>query len=192
MLHIYFSAEEHHVHFDETIKLKDEFESENSVTYQKTGDNVIIVHLGFLKIKHRYLIDLRLSADLFKNSAVPLSLIPDSKSDTNLHCKLVDFTTGNSTCPSNEANKLNINSRFYDIKVEYFAHKEKLLKEELKLVNSNSSEEILKLIITSRVLGKGKGTPMLRNGIHLIGAEHDESDVESDASDFQEFSDRNK
>lgn len=188
-----FLAEEHHVHFDETIKLKDEFESENSVTYQKSGDNVIIVHLGFLKIKHRYLIDLRLSADLFKNSAIPLSLIPDSQSDTNIHCKLVDFTTTTSNIPSKDTNgEPNLNSQFYDIKVEYFAHKEKLLKEELKLVNSNNSEEILKLIITSRILGKGKGTPMLRNGIHFIAAENDDSDIESDASDFQEFSDKNK
>lgn len=91
----------------------------------------------------------------------------------NIHCKLVEFSGKNSDKSDN-----------IDLKVEYFAHKEKLLKEELKLINSTNSEELLKLVVTARVLGKGKGTPMLRNGIHCIGVEEDE---ESEASDFQGF-----
>lgn len=166
-----FIVSEHHVHFD-TTTLKDEFESENSVTYQKSGDN-IVVHLGFLQINHRYLIELKLPATLFKCNAEPIMLVPENDGIPNIHCKLVEFSGKNTE-----------KSEFFDVKVEYFAHKEKLLKEELKLVNSKNSEELLKLIITARVLGKGKGTPMLRNGIHCIGVQEDE---ESEASDFQGF-----
>lgn len=70
---------------------------------------------------------------------------------------------------------------YHYIKVEYFAHKEKLLREELKLIRKKDAEELLKLVITARVLGKGKGTPMLRNGIHCLGFEgDDESSEQSD------------
>lgn len=162
---------EHHVHFD-TTTLKDEFESENSLTYQKSGDS-IVVHLGFLQVNHRYLIELKLPATLIKCNAEPITLVPDNEAMPNIHCKLVEFGGKNSDKSDN-----------IDLKVEYFAHKEKLLKEELKLINSANSEELLKLVVTARVLGKGKGTPMLRNGIHCIGVEEDE---ESEASDFQGF-----
>lgn len=177
------------MHFDDTIALKDEFETENSVTYQKTGDHTIIVHLGFLQVHHRYHIDLKLPAAWFKSSAEPL-LVPASEEDTNVHCSLVDFHYSEEKIPASESTENTTTAMttkpYYNIQVEYFAHDDKLLKEGLKLVNAKNQEEIVKLIITARVLGKGKGTPMLRNGIHCIGSE--EKDVggnESDASDLQ-------
>jgi hypothetical protein len=69
--------------------------------------------------------------------------------------------------------------------VEFFAHKEKLLKEELKLTANNDPNDKFKLMFQARVLGRGKGTPMLRNGIHCIGIDADD---ESDASDWHGFS----
>lgn len=153
--------------------MKDEFETENSVTYQKSGDN-IVVHLGFLQINHRYLIELKLPATLFKCNAEPIILVAEDGVIPNMHCKLVEFSGKNTE-----------KSEYFDVKVEYFAYKEKLLKEELKLINEKDSSELLKLVITARVLGKGKGTPMLRNGIHCIGVQEDD---ESEASDFQGFS----
>lgn len=171
------SEPEHHVHFDDTIALKDEFETENSVTYQKTGDHSIIVHLGFLQVHHRYHIDLRLPAAWFDSSAEPL-LVPASNDDSNVHCRLVNFHYSEEAIPSStkkdddatEVSKAEVRP-YYNIKVEYFAHDDKLLKEGLKLVNAKNLQEIVKLIITARVLGKGKGTPLLRNGIHCIGSE---------------------
>lgn len=181
------SGAEHHVHFDETIALKDEFETENSVTYQKLGDHSIIVNLGFLQVHHRYHIDLRLPATWFAGSSVKPLLVPASDEDTNVHCRLVDFHYSEETVSTpKETNHATSSLRaYYNIKVEYFAHDDKLLKEGLKLVNANNLEEIVKLIVTARVLGKGKGTPMLRNGIHCIGSEEIESaaGTESDSSD---------
>lgn len=164
--------------------LKDEFETENSVTYQKSGDNSIIVHLGFLQVHHRYHIDLKLPAVWFTSSEKPL-LVPASEEDTNVHCKLVDFHHSEEAVPSpKDSSDSNQQLRpYYNIKVEYFAYEDKLLKEGLKLVNANNLEEIVKLIITARVLGKGKGTPMLRNGIHCIGSEEQDTDAQSNASD---------
>lgn len=72
------------------------------------------------------------------------------------------------------------------MKIEFFAYKEKLIKEQLIVVNAKNSKEIFKLILLARVLGKGKGTPMLKNGIHCIGIDKD-GESESEASDFSGF-----
>ncbi|XP_031637388.1 UPF0687 protein C20orf27 homolog [Contarinia nasturtii] len=166
---------EHHVHFDQTTLKEEDFETESSsVTYQQVGKNIVDVHLGFLQHNHRYLIELHLPANLFKcQPNVPINLVADNNITPNVHCKLAaDRVT--ELLSDSETEK------FFVIKVEYFAHKEKLLREELKLVNANNLEELLKLFVSARVLGKGKGTPMLRNGIHCLGYEATgESDGES-------------
>lgn len=189
---------EHHVHFDQTTLRDEDYESDkNCVTYQQVGDNIVVVHLGFLQINHRYLIELSLPSDLFKcNTSVPINLMADNSSVPSIHCKLADKIM---LMNINNANGVNQRGRddvvedrnshengdksiqHYVIKVEYFAYREKLLREELKLINANNSVELLKLVITARVLGKGKGTPMLRNGIHCIGIEpDDESEMSKD------------
>lgn len=182
---------EHHVHFDQTTLRDDDFESDNNcVTYQQAGDNIVVVHLGFLQINHRYLIELSLPSDLFKcNTSVPINLVADNSSVPSLHCKLADKislidveTNGAAANDNGHVSHGNEKpTKHYVIKVEYFAYREKLLREELKLINANNSVELLKLVVTARVLGKGKGTPMLRNGIHCIGAEpDDESEMSED------------
>lgn len=203
--------------------MKDEFETDNCVTYQKIGDDCVIVHLGFLQVNHRYIIDLRLPHSLYKaNDDEPVTLVPDRSGVPNIHCKVVangdEFESlqtivaaaatsaepksaavtaaghdaansiaatakgyGATTLAadaSGESEKPADGADYHYIKVEYFAHKEKLLREELKLINSKNAEELLKLVITARVLGKGKGTPMLRNGIHCLGFEGDEESSE--------------
>lgn len=185
---------EHHVHFDQTTLKDDDFDTDSScVTYQQVGENIVNVHLGFLQHKHRYLIELHLPADLFKcQPNVPINLVADNNIAPNVHCKLADRVTelvqnaneqeGAASNTSNSAPSTSKRDKFFVIKVEYFAHKEKLLREELKLVNANNSVELLKLIVSSRVLGKGKGTPMLLNGIHCLSYE---SDGESTASEHQ-------
>lgn len=112
----------------------------------------------------------------------------DNSSIPNIHCKLADRISidENGVDQSHNVHSKNQKNdkttKFYVIKVEYFAYKEKLLREELKLINEHNSVELLKLVLTSRVLGKGKGTPMLRNGIHCIGFDPDE---ESEMSEDQ-------
>ena len=73
----------------------------------------------------------------------------------------------------------------YKITVELFAHKEKLLKEHICLHSSQNPSQTLTLVFHARVLGKGKGTPFLKNGIKCIGQEMDEDD--DDNSDWPGF-----
>lgn len=160
------------MHFD-VASLKDDFETDSCVTYQRSADT-IIVSLGFLQVDHRYLIDLKLPSNLFTDLGSTLSQFkPDVSTVPNLHCRITEFTG----CKHDEHD-------IYEMKIEFFAYKEKLLRETLHIVNANNDKEVLKLVIAARVLGKGKGTPMLRAGIHCIGVERDE---ESEASDFPDF-----
>jgi hypothetical protein len=125
----------------------------------------INIHLGFLQVKHRYRIELNIPADILSDyiqKSHKLVLKVDEAALPNVHCKLLTF--------KGESNE------FYEAEIEFFAHKEKLLKEELNLITSD--EKHLKLIFSARVLGRGKGTPMLKNGIHLLGIEDDDESGE--------------
>lgn len=128
----------------------------------KKDQGRINIHLGFLQVKHRYRVELN----------IPLAILEDVKADghklvlkvddddvPNIHCKLLSFK-GNAG-----------QSQFYEAEIEFFAHKEKLLKEEMKLVTSDGKH--VKFIFSARVLGRGKGTPMLKSGVHLLGIEDD-------------------
>ncbi|XP_016992558.1 adipose-secreted signaling protein [Drosophila takahashii] len=165
--------QDHHVHFD-TNTVKDAFESDSCVTYQRSGDT-IVVSLGFLQINHRYLIDLKVPTSLFGDAGTLGSKFEPVVSATpSLHCRITEF-----------AGTKHDEHDFFEMKIEFFAYKEKLLREVLHIVSSSNDKELLQLVIAARVLGKGKGTPMLRTGIHCIGVERDED--ESEASDFAGF-----
>lgn len=130
---------------------------------QKGQQGKINVHLGFLQVKHRYRVELNIPADIlaeYIEKDHKLVLKVDDASVPNVHCKLLTFK-GDTT----------EQSQFYELEIEFFAHKEKLLKEEMKLVTDD--EKSVKLLFSARVLGRGKGTPMLKNGVHLLGIEDD-------------------
>ncbi|XP_070493252.1 adipose-secreted signaling protein [Chironomus tepperi] len=166
-------AEDHHVHFN---VMSDDFESDHShPVIQKGPHGRINVHLGFLQVKHRYRIQLNIPVEILehychKNHKLILKV--EENSVPNIHCKLLSFK-----------GKDTDQSQVYEAEFEFFAHKEKLLKEEIKLLTSD--EKTVKFLFHARVLGRGKGTPMLKEGIHLLGIEEEE---ESDASDWQGFS----
>ena len=61
--------------------------------------------------------------------------------------------------------------------------KEKLVREKISLNCENCP---LKIEMVARVLGKGKGTPMLRDGIKCVEVLND-LDTETEASDWQGF-----
>lgn len=129
---------------------------------QKGQQGKISVHLGFLQVKHRYRVELNIPADIladFIEKDHKLVLKVDEASVPNVHCKLLTFKGTTEQ------------SQFYELEIEFFAHKEKLLKEEMKLVTDD--EKSVKLVFSARVLGRGKGTPMLKNGVHLLGIEDD-------------------
>ena len=135
---------------------------------QKGPQGRINVHLGFLQVKHRYRIELNFPADIlsdFIDKSHKLTMKVDEATVPNIHCKLLTFK-GDTT----------EQSQFYEAEIEFFAHKEKLLKEELKLITS--TDKPVKLLFSARVLGRGKGTPMLKNGIHLLGIEDDDESGE--------------
>ncbi|KAG5680298.1 hypothetical protein PVAND_009815 [Polypedilum vanderplanki] len=166
-------GEDHHVHFD---AITDDFESEHShPVIRKGAHGIIHVHLGFLQVKHRYRVELNVPLDVLSSHCHEkhkLVLKVEENAVPNIHCKLLSFK-----------GKTTEQSQYYEAEFEFFAHKEKLLKEELKL--QTNEEKAVKFLFHARVLGRGKGTPMLKEGIHLLGIEDDE---ESDASDWQGFS----
>lgn len=155
-------AEDHHVHFG-SMK-KDDFESDHAnPVIQQGPHNKINIHLGFLQVKHRYRVELNVPDDIlaaYKHKNHSLVLKVDESKVPNINCKLLSFK-----------GKTSEQSTSYEVEIEFFAHKEKLLKEELNLITSD--EKDVKLIFHARVLGRGKGTPMLKNGIHLLGIEDD-------------------
>jgi Domain of unknown function (DUF4517) len=80
-----------HVHFDQSI-IRDDFESDNSIIYHKSSKNNIVVHLGFLQVKHRYKIELKIPADTFE---VPdneeLRLAVDEEEVPNINCRMLEY-----------------------------------------------------------------------------------------------------
>ncbi|XP_053695928.1 UPF0687 protein C20orf27 homolog [Sabethes cyaneus] len=173
------SHHDHHVHFDATV-INDELH-DNTIIYKVSpGGDSIMVHLGFLQIKHRYRIELKIPAYILqeKNLEVETNTNPkvDDCKHPNINCRMLEFST--EAIPDKDGKK------YYDVKVELFAHKEKLLREMILVDGSENSSLKFKLMLVARVLGRGKGTPMLRDGIHLIGVENDE---DSELSDWQGF-----
>jgi len=73
----------------------------------------------------------------------------------------------------------------YAVTIELLTYKEKLMKEKILLKSCDKPDNTLSLMLNARVLGKGKGTPFLKNGIKCIGIICDED--ESEMSDWQGF-----
>ncbi|XP_058454002.1 adipose-secreted signaling protein isoform X2 [Malaya genurostris] len=176
----------HHVHFDTTV-MNDELH-DNTIVYQVVPDvqdrNSIMVHLGFLQINHRYRIELCIPEYAFVEAGLKVGTNSNFELDEslplNINCKLLEF----SSAPTIG----NDGKRYYSAKIVFFAHKEKLLKERIFVNDKNDISLKLQLVFLARVLGRGKGTPMLRDGIHLIDVENDESEL----SDWQGFPKKEK
>lgn len=138
------TAEDHHVHFDDNIK--DDFEEDHSnPVIQKGQQGKINIHLGFLQVKHRYRVELNIPVKILEEYKTPehkLVLKVDDNDVPNINCKLLSF--------KGDAEQ----SQFYEAEIEFFAHKEKLLKEEMKLLTND--EKSVKFVFSARVLGRGK------------------------------------
>ncbi|KAM3940435.1 adipose-secreted signaling protein isoform 1-T2 [Leptodactylus fuscus] len=145
-----------HVHFEE--KLHD---SVVMVCQQEDGN--YLVKVGFLKILHKYEITFTLPAlqRLGRNiCAVPLP---------NLNLKVTNITA----VPEG-----------HNIRCEYTAHKEGVLKEEMILASESNDKSLLKVVVQARVLDRHHGTPMLLEGVKCIGAE---AEYDSEQSDWHGF-----
>ncbi|KAK7085125.1 hypothetical protein SK128_019210 [Halocaridina rubra] len=149
----------HHVHFSEDT---DAMGNTLITVKEKQEGREYEAHVGFLQINHRYHIDVTLPVKDASDGYV----VGDAPS---VYCRGTDLQV--------------TENRELQVSLELLAYKEKLLREKLILLRPAGG--LLQLTILARVLGKGKGTPMLRDNIKCIGVEVDD---ESEASDWQGFS----
>ncbi|XP_053258179.1 UPF0687 protein C20orf27 homolog isoform X1 [Podarcis raffonei] len=132
-----------HVHFDE--KLHD---SVVMVTQEKDGS--FLVKVGFLKILHKYEITFHLPFVQRLGQDVCAAQL------ANLNLRVT------SIAPATEG---------YNIKCEYTAHKEGVLREEMVLHSQTNDKVSIKVVVQARVMDRHHGTPMLLEGVKCIGAE---------------------
>ncbi|XP_076308183.1 adipose-secreted signaling protein-like isoform X1 [Tachypleus tridentatus] len=156
------SVGQHRVHFNEE---SDYFGHDANIIVHPLNDMHINVHLGFLQIHHRYQVSF-----VFHSRETAGLLAVRSQNPPNLNLRVTDL------CPvegAHEGPEIP-----YRITLELIAYKEKLLREQVLLEACGSSIFIITLLLHARVLGKGKGTPFLKNGIRCIGQEMDEEESE--------------
>ncbi|XP_012264519.2 UPF0687 protein C20orf27 homolog isoform X2 [Athalia rosae] len=155
---------EHHVHFGGGSGVG----KDNNIMIHPQRHGHLDVHLGFLQVHHRYHVEF----------SVPWNLCIHEEGKTLIPAVVVENL--NSNCRVIE---LGHDKDGLRLKVELLAYKEKLLKEEIQVMCCKSGNP-LKILLNSRVLGKGKGTPLLRNGIRSIAIEGDDDDEASDWTGF--------
>ncbi|CAG0894200.1 unnamed protein product [Cyprideis torosa] len=172
--HMEVDVPDHHVHFSDSDG-GDMFPKDHSeISIVKKCPGHVSVHLGFLKHRHRYDVAFNLTREVSEgissNGAVmPLTCNLRQENVPHMCCML-------KSCVDEGPMGLRFN-------VEFFAHKERLIREEI-LISDESTGAQLRMEMTARVLGKGKGTPSLKRGVHILSKELDE---ESDASDWHGF-----
>lgn len=146
------------VHFSQDT---DEMGNTAIVIKEKVKGSEYEAHVGFLQLLHRYEIIVKLplkdASEGYQVGDIP-----------SVYCHAENLQA--------------LDDGGLEVSLELLAHKEKLLREKIVLLKPRGGE--LKLTIHARVLGKRKGTPMLRDGIKCINVEQDD---ESEASDWQGF-----
>ncbi|KAK6174499.1 hypothetical protein SNE40_017764 [Patella caerulea] len=150
---------EGHVHFSAEQLVEHDLE----IIVKQGGEDKLDVHLGFLQFKHLYEVRFCIQDDLGEDL--------DYDPLQNLHVKIEKVQ------PTEDGTG-------HEILVNFNAHKEKLLTEFITLKSREDKSRSITLVLHARVLGKGKGTPALKNGIHCTRVEWDE---DSDVSDWQGF-----
>ncbi|XP_076240644.1 adipose-secreted signaling protein isoform X1 [Calliopsis andreniformis] len=147
---------EHHVHFSGGSGLG----KDNNIMIQPQRHGQIDAHLGFLQLHRRYHVEFSVPWNLcIHGDGKPLE--PAIVTGThNPNCHIIDL--------AQEKDGLRL-------KVELLAYKEKILKEEVQIMCCKAGTP-LTIQLNARVLGKDKGTPLLRNGIRSIAVEVSDED----------------
>ena len=122
----------HHVHFPESDH-SDAFPTNDHIQVTASGDNSFTVHVGFLQHLHRYSLAFSLLS-----SGVSSELEICDQGVPNLNCKLLKA--------ENAEEGLNLT-------FEFFAHKDKLLREKITLQDKGERGKLLHLEFNARVLG---------------------------------------
>jgi len=137
---------------------------DNQVTPEHAGEIVVQLspdqmhadaHLGFLQEGRRYGVNLHVPRCLGDNVTVARA---------NAHLQLKEVRS-------------NPDKNGHEFVLELEAYHDKLINEEIA-VSSTSGEFVLS--VSARVLGRGKGTPMLKRGIRCVGVDQLDSEM-SDA-----------
>ncbi|XP_076677995.1 adipose-secreted signaling protein isoform X3 [Andrena cerasifolii] len=147
---------EHHVHFSGGSGLG----KDNNIMIQPQRHGQIDAHLGFLQLRHRYHVEFSVpwNVCVHGDGKSPAPAIVTGKDNPN--CRIIDV--------GQEKDGLRL-------KVELLAFKEKILKDEVQIMCCNAGTP-LKIQLNARVLGKDKGTPLLRNGIRSVAVEGSDED----------------
>jgi len=153
---------DHHMTFEE----RNCFEKTSSILIKTISTDKLEVHLGFLKINTTY--EVIVPLHIPDHTPSNISWIPDESSPS----------------PYSSLKKYEQSSEYGNLVLDFKAGKAKLMKDTLKLRSASEPFISLELQLVARVLGKGQGTPMLKDGIHIIAVDLDE---ESEASDWQGF-----
>lgn len=142
---------EHHVHFSGSSGLG----KDNNIMIQPQRHGQIDAHLGFLQLHHRYHAEFSIPWNecTHRDGKNDPPAIPTGPHNPN--CRIIEL--------KQEKDGLKL-------KIELLAYKEKILKEEVQ-IKCCEEGTALHIQLNTRVLGKDKGTPLLRNGIHNIGVD---------------------
>ena len=153
--------EAHHVHFQEaTDGMKN-----NDIVIKHKGEKKIEIQLGFLQIHHVYEVSLVMAKSGFVENVAGYEQNDDPV--PNINCRMV---------------RMKVSEDTIEMVIKFKTVKEKLVREKIVL---KSDEDKVSLEFVARVLGKGKGTPMLRSGIKCVEVLPDPDETE--ASDWQGF-----
>ncbi|XP_076301062.1 adipose-secreted signaling protein [Lasioglossum baleicum] len=147
---------EHHVHFSGGSSLV----KDNNILIQPQRHGQIDAHLGFLQLYHKYLVEFVIPWNQCPHNDGKAKTPAISVGPINPNCRIIDF--------GQDKDGLKL-------RLEFLAYKEKILKEEVQISCCKAGTP-LKIQLSARVLGKDKGTPLLRNGIRNIGVESPEED----------------
>ncbi|XP_049801136.1 UPF0687 protein C20orf27 homolog [Schistocerca nitens] len=158
--------ESHHVHFGEDTET---FGKDNEIIVKCTGYNTVTAQLGFLKLGHKYEIKFDVPCSVCDFRLAEYLDVSCFSDIPNKNCYLIAAV---------------VESEAVHIAVHLVAYKEKLLKEEIRITEPTRQKGFT-IHLLARVLGKNKGTPLLRNGVRCIGVES--MDEDSEASDWQGF-----
>ena len=153
-----------HVHFEQ----EDVVSHENKINVKQSKPGCIDVHVGFLQIYHKYEIEFMIPGDYLPKSN---NVVPEV-TDVPSICRILKMTPGDES---------NVCFTF-----EVLPMKEKLYREKVVLMDANEKANKCQITLHCRVLGKGKGTPMLKNGIKCSGTIPDPNESESQ-SDWKGF-----
>jgi len=157
---------QHRVHFEQD----DVVEHQNKMVVKQSKPGQIDVHVGFLQIYHKYVITVPILSDFLPKSD---NVVPEL-TDTPSISRILKMEPGEV-------------ENYVNFTFEVIPTKEKLYREKAKLVDANDKTNQCTIVLHCRVLGKGKGTPMLKDGIKCTGTLPDPNDSESQ-SDWQGFS----